>query len=814
MSRHERSGTVNILIVEDSPTQALQLRRFLESYDVRVTLAANAEAALEGLNEEVPDLIIADYHLPGMNGDELVRQIRMNARTRSLPILMLTQDAARDAERQGLESGADAYVPKSSDFDILLLRIRGLLRQQGARTSDAGRGFVRFRRGRVMLVHTVAQRLKEIEQVLAQDGYDVQAVPSYEEALALSPLPFDCAIIDIGSTGGFELCSRWNALRNTAMKEQPGAAVVQIIGIDAPQSDNKALLAEAFATGVDDIVSASVEKEFFKLRVRALVRRKLLHEENYRSQHELRERELALAKAQAETASLQAQASEAEAARMKQLLEGERRFRTIFDAAFQLSWLVDLEGRIAVANRTALDAISGDAGGIYGQYLWDSTWWASSPEEAEKLKSAFAEALTQKPVRYEAQLPNLKQGTRIFDMLLRPALDANGDVSQIVIEAHDITDFKQTEAALRQSQKMEAIGQITGGVAHDFNNLLMAVLANLELLNKRMGDADPTLHRLIDGAMQGAQRGAALTQRLLAFARRQELRMEAVDVGKLLRGMSNLIERSIGPRIALRLDVADLPPAHVDPNQLELAVLNLAVNARDAMPEGGALTIAAQRCEAQEEVDLAPGGYVCIRVTDTGTGMDAETLKRAIEPFFSTKDVGKGTGLGLSMVHGLAMQTGGTLRLTSEPGIGTAAEIWLPVAKVAMPAASEPVAQEIKAPRSTILVVDDDFLISMSTADMLEELGHKPIEANSVERALELLRNDPTIDLMITDYAMPGMTGGDLALAAREIRPDLPVLLATGYADPPGGVKLDLPRLTKPYDQTQLSKQLAALLRK
>jgi PAS domain S-box-containing protein len=377
----------------------------------------------------------------------------------------------------------------------------------------------------------------------------------------------------------------------------------------------------------------------------------------------------------------------------------------------------------------------------------------------------------------------------------------------------EIAQRERAEDQLRQSQKLEMIGQLTGGVAHDFNNLLMAVIGNLDLLRKHLPE-DPKTERLIHGALQGAQRGAALTQRLLAFARRQDLKIEPRNLADLMRDTADLIERSAGPHIELRRVFApDLPLTLVDANQVELAVLNLVINARDAMPDGGVLTITVDHLEAST-AELPPGRYVRLTVSDTGSGMDAETLQKATEPFFSTKELGKGTGLGLSMVHGLAIQLKGILRLSSQVGVGTNAELWLPVtamiAEETKPLAIEPVGQ-LNA-RITVLVVDDDALIAMSTVDMLEDLGHDVIEAHSGERALEILRDRRNIDLLVTDYSMPRMNGVQLATAARELRPDLPILLATGYAELPAGSGNDLPRIGKPYRQNQLAAEIAKIL--
>ncbi len=386
--------------------------------------------------------------------------------------------------------------------------------------------------------------------------------------------------------------------------------------------------------------------------------------------------------------------------------------------------------------------------------------------------------------------------------------------------AHDellaqIAEREHTESQLRQMQKMESIGQLTGGVAHDFNNLLTAVIGNLELLSKHL-PADAKTARLIGGAMQAAQRGAALTQRLLAFARHQDLEPRAVDFADLVRGMSDLLRRSIGTVVEMKLELPDgLPAAHVDANQVELALLNLVVNSRDAMPDGGSLTIALELAETAAAPDLAAGRYLRLSVSDTGAGMDADTLQRAVEPFFSTKEIGKGTGLGLSMIHGLAQQLHGALRLFSTPGCGTRAELWLPVASGSAAAEIGPAtlpAPVARSRRLKLLFVDDDFLISLSTVSLLEDLGHDVLKASTGADALKLLQGNAAVDLMITDYAMPGMNGLQLAEEARKLRPGLPILLATGYADLPTRASFELPRLNKPYQQKELAEQIAILL--
>ena len=410
-----------------------------------------------------------------------------------------------------------------------------------------------------------------------------------------------------------------------------------------------------------------------------------------------------------------------------------------------------------------------------------------------------------------------RDGTRFWAHVLIEAIrDDDGDLVGFAKVTRDITERKKSaesleaaREALFQSQKMEAIGQLTGGVAHDFNNLLMAVMSSLELLEKRLPD-DPKARRLLANAVEGAQRGASLTQRMLAFARRQVLDPKPVMIPTLVRGMTDLLQRSLGPlvNIETRFPVT-LRPVVVDGNQLELALLNLLVNARDAMPGGGTVTISAHEDVAVEGSILPPGSYLCLSVRDDGTGMDAQTLARAAEPFFTTKGVGKGTGLGLSMVHGLVEQSGGQLVLHSTPDVGTTAEIWLPTADVVGSLVKEPDQQrEHHGPQDllTILVVDDDHLVLMNTVAMLDDLGHRVFHATSGREALEILNRQKGIDLVLSDVAMPHMSGTQLAEVLRRDRPDIPIILATGFAEIPNGLDPGIPRLSKPFRQIDLSR--------
>jgi signal transduction histidine kinase/CheY-like chemotaxis protein len=384
------------------------------------------------------------------------------------------------------------------------------------------------------------------------------------------------------------------------------------------------------------------------------------------------------------------------------------------------------------------------------------------------------------------------------------------------LEARVVERTREHELALaklHEAQKLETLGQLTGGVAHDFNNLLTPVIGNLDLLRRRIPVGDPS-QRLIDAGLQAASRAATLVQRLLAFARRQDLRVRSVNVRALLDGMSDLIRRSLDPSIDVKITHSpDLPPARVDPNQLELAILNLAINARDAMPSGGTINIEAAAASVDRQRGLAAGSYVRVAVSDTGTGMDEHTLARAVEPFFSTKGVGKGTGLGLSMVHGLAAQLGGRLNLTSTPGKGTTAEIWLPIAHEA-PGTDDLESRPIRpAPRrATILLVDDEELVRIGTSEMLSDLGYEVAQAASGGEAMRMLRAGEVPELLVTDYLMPGMNGVELIESATAIAPGIKAMLITGYSTIAEGPGSAIPRLGKPFRQAELAEMVADLL--
>lgn len=441
------------------------------------------------------------------------------------------------------------------------------------------------------------------------------------------------------------------------------------------------------------------------------------------------------------------------------------------------------------------------------------------PEHQLQVRKAWDRALAGEESTFVEKFGSNAHGHSYYEIKFRTLRNEVGErigayqfVTDVTERLRKETELAEAQEALRQSQKMEALGNLTGGVAHDFNNLLAPIVGGLDMLQRR-GVGDERDKQLIAGAAQSAERAKTLVQRLLAFARRQPLQPAPVDIAKLVAGMADLIQSTLGPQIEFALEVPDnLPAAKADANQIEMALLNLSVNARDAMPDGGTLRITASEAEVESKYagDLHPGRYIRLSVADTGIGMDEATLAHAIEPFFSTKGIGKGTGLGLSMVHGLASQLGGLLTIQSRPGMGTNVELWLPVTgDNVKTTATVAQAETANSSAGTALLVDDEKLVRTSTAEMLRELGYQVADASSAEEALALIGTGFRPDLLVTDHLMPGMTGTDLALRIRSEQPEVQVLIVSGYTDK-DGIPSDLPHLTKPFRSDELQSCLAS----
>jgi PAS domain S-box-containing protein len=514
--------------------------------------------------------------------------------------------------------------------------------------------------------------------------------------------------------------------------------------------------------------------------------------------------------------ALEAQERAAEAT----LRNSEAQFRLLVQGVTDYSiYMLGLDGRVASWNAGAQRIKGYQPEEIIGQHF--SRFYTEEDRQNGEPERALATAIREG--RFEKEgLRVRKNGERFWANVIIDAI--RGDDGEIIGFAkitRDITEQREARAALDraretlfQSQKMEAVGQLTGGIAHDFNNLLTAVIGSLEIAERRVSDV--SVKRLLSNAMRGAQRGAALTQRMLVFARRHELNSQPLEIPMLVRGMSEMLERSLGPSVLIETRFPlNLPWIKTDPNQLEMALLNLIVNARDAMPQGGPIIVAAFSEAVGEGQQLRPGSYVCLSVTDSGGGMDAATLAKATDPFFTNKEVGKGTGLGLPMVHGLAQESGGALVLKSRKGKGTTAELWFPVAEKSPVAATvnQVFATATKSRKLTILVVDDDPLVLTNMAAMLEDLGHTVHEASSALEALAILGRESAIELVLTDQAMPQMTGAELIGEINSRWPKLPAILATGFAELPSGIDpLQQITLAKPFLQDALEQAVNGAL--
>ena len=510
----------------------------------------------------------------------------------------------------------------------------------------------------------------------------------------------------------------------------------------------------------------------------------------------------------------------------KALQSSQARQRVVFDLTRQLMGILDLDGILLEANPSSLAAIGTDLADVVGRPFWLTPWFTGTPGMSDLVKDAIGAARNGVDVRTELPLILPNGETRIYDFGMHPVRDESGRIVEIMPEASDLTELRKAEEALRQSQKMEAVGQLTGGLAHDFNNLLAAISGSLELMQTRMLQGRLTdVDRYMTAAQGATKRAAALTHRLLAFSRRQTLDPKPTDVNRLVNGMQEMIQRTVGPGIPVEvIGASGLWSALVDPPQLENALLNLCINARDAMPDGGRITIETSNRwldeRASRKLNMPEGQYLSMCVTDTGTGMSPEVISRVFEPFFTTKPIGQGTGLGLSMIYGFAQQSGGQVRVYSEVGQGTTMCVYLPRHHGELDDEKQ-AAKLIALPRSqqeaTVLIVDDEPTVRMLVTDILEDFGYTAIEAGDSATGLKVLQSNVRIDLLITDVGLPGgMNGRQMADAGRVKRPNLNVLFITGYAENAalgnGQLSVGMTVMTKPFSMNEMAARIRSLI--
>jgi DNA-binding response OmpR family regulator len=643
------SGERSVLLIEDSDTQALLFTHLLEGAGIAAHRVPSAEEGLVFLQSRQPELIIVDYHLPGMQGDEFCRIVRENNPAAGIPLLILTEDSQSDSERHGLNCGADDYVAKSNDPDVLLARVDLLMRRSNDEKRQNDRDPTYFRSPRILAVDDSPTYLAFLERELSFEGYTVVTAESGHAALAIvEERDFDCAVVDLVMPGmdGIELGRLLRAGRSDT------DAALPVLVVTSRGSKEKMM--EALDCGADDFVDKANDTTVLKARIRALLRRKSLQDERQKVQRKL----------------------------------------------------------------------------------------------------------------------NLKE--------------------------------------------LEIVRELTGGIAHDFNNLLAVILGNSEILCEEVDD--PVLKEIAALIMATAERGAALTERLLAFGRRQALHPETLRLSDEIDSLLETFRRTVGDSVTVerRAGAGSDEYAHVDRSLLRSAIGNLVMNARDAMPDGGALTISIDGFDARDCAlsGLQPGRYLKVTVRDTGAGMSRDVLERAFDPFFTTKSMGNGSGMGLSMVYGFARQSGGHVTIESRVGRGTSVHLFLPVAQEVR--AKEPTGPEQGPAHQSecnekVLLVEDEPDVRRLVASQLAGLGYDVLEAEAGAPALEILRSGLQVDLLFTDLLMPGgMNGFDLVERARELSPHIKVLLTTGYAAESESLIANIkePILKKPYKKQQLAEAL------
>jgi PAS domain S-box-containing protein len=494
-----------------------------------------------------------------------------------------------------------------------------------------------------------------------------------------------------------------------------------------------------------------------------------------------------------------------------EVARSEARLRTVFESSYQLQWLLAPDGRVTDVNPTALAAAGLRRADAVGQRFWETPWFSATPGAPAQVREGLAEAAQRSSVQREMGLQVGAGGLRHFDFTFRAVRDGSDAVGALLAEAVDVTARKTAEAALRDAQKLEAIGRLTGGVAHDFNNLLMVVSGGADVLER---DVAPAVRaRALDGMRRAIDRGAGLTRQLLTFSRRTSFALETVDLRQRVEAMRSMLDRALSGQAVIK---THWPPGlwtvRTDASELELALLNLCVNARDAMSGGGSITIGAENVTRRDAGGDGPRDFVRLSVGDRGTGMSDQVLARIFEPFFTTKDIGKGSGLGLAQVHGFVQGCGGLVEVDSAEGRGTTVSLLLPRADAGADGLSEPAPPQAAAPRlPTVLLVEDDEDVAALVGEMLSHLGYRAVRAADARSALESLERGVRPDLVLSDIMMPGgMNGVELVREIRRRQPDTPVVLTTGYANAfRADIESDrIPLIEKPYSMGALAEIL------
>ncbi|RJF76597.1 ATP-binding protein [Rhodopseudomonas palustris] len=769
-----------VLLADDNPDMRDYVVRLLgDSYEVEAV--GDGVAALEAAWKRRPDLVLSDIMMPRLDGLNLLKALRNDPKLADLPVIFLSARAGEEAKVEGLEAGADDYLSKPFSARELLARVRSNLdtaevRREALRTEHALRQEAQAARDRAeSILASISDGFVAIDS-----EYRFTYVNAAAERMMRRPaselIGKICQDIYPALKG-----SRIEATLRRAMDGRAGSE----FEIEHPPSGRW------FHFRVTPTNSSSVSVYF-----RDITERK-----------------------RAETAmrNLNEQLEEQVAARTAELRQKEARLRTIFAASYTYQALLDVNGVLIDANLTSLSGIGVALEQVVGKPLWETPWFAGTHGMAEMIKEAVAAVAAGRTVRRELHVNLPVGGWRWFDFQMRPVHDAQGQVIAIVPEAVEITERRKAEEAFRQAQKMEAIGQLTGGVAHDFNNLLTVIRSSADLLRRRELPPD-RMRGYVDAISDTADRAAKLTGQLLTFARRHAQNRQVFDVTAQIEQISEMLRTALGSRAGFTLTIDERPLAvEADANQFDAALVNLVANARDAMDGQGELEIRVTRARPTYQEDAAGiAEVVAVSITDTGSGIAPDQIDRIFEPFFTTKDVGRGTGLGLSQVYGFVKQSGGHVSVDSQLGKGTTITLRLPRSDkpIDLREPAAPSDNDKLQNRNRVLVVEDNAEVGEFSTQLLHDLGYETVLASSAEKALQLLGQDAaSFNIVLSDVVMPGMDGVALGREIRKRWPDLPVVLNSGYAnvladDGHHGFEL----LHKPYSVEDLSKVLRRAL--
>ncbi|OBU61201.1 hybrid sensor histidine kinase/response regulator [Stenotrophomonas maltophilia] len=789
----DRSERLRILMLEDSALDAelISAQLLRAGLDFEAERVWTRRGFLDAIDSGTHDVILADHVLPGFDGDAALALAR--ERIPHTPFIFVSGTLTEELAVQALTRGARDYVVKQR-----LQRLPDAIRR--ARQEARERG-----------------KLAQAQAALNDSQAQLQQITDVVPAL----------IAQFDHEHRFRFANRafldWHGV---SLAELQGRTAREISGISAFEEALPSLqqvLQGERANFQARLAHRSGETRFVQMDCvpeRAADGRVVGYICVGSDVSQLKRAELALRE---DNQSLERQVQ----ARTAELRASKRRLQSIFESSFQHQVLLDLSGRVVDANVASLAAVLAEKAQVVDTPYWQTPWFTTTPGMSEVIDKAVADAVSGRSSLHSLEL-ELPTGRRSFDVSFRPLQDGAGEVTAVVSEAVETTARLQAEHALRQAQKIEAVGQLTGGIAHDFNNILTVISGNVEhamLLSGHPGASAEATTRALDNALKGVSRAASLTQRLLAFARRQPLRSQAVNLNDCMLGMQDMLQRALGELVRLEISTAaGIWCVELDVAQLEASVLNLAVNARDAMPSGGRLKVEIDNSHLDGDYaalfpDAAPGEYVMLRVRDNGHGMPADTLARVFEPFFTTKQVGRGTGLGLSMVHGFVKQSGGHVLIDSVEGGGTSITMMFPRSPLPLPCESPAPAAGLAGYEQrgeTILVAEDNDDVRAYTVDALRQLGYRVLEAHDGPSALRLLeRPDARIDLLFSDIVMPGMSGWELGREVRERWPEVAILFTSGYPrdhDAPGGAGRSAALLSKPFTRADLAESIRGVL--